>query len=49
MIGLSVLRVNRFVVGRRWIKALLGFAHILLIPLLVIGMSVYVYRASLAG
>lgn len=43
MIMVSILRVNRVVGGRPTIKAILGAAHIILVPLMVAGMAYYVY------
>lgn len=49
MIGISIMRVSRFVASRKWLRRGLGFAHFTLIPALVALMAVYVHRASLAG
>ncbi len=48
MIGLSILRVNRHVVARKWLKHSFGFAHVTLIPVLVAMLAYYVHRASLS-
>jgi hypothetical protein len=49
MISISIIRMNRFVAGRKWLQRTLGFIHIALVPLLVAAMAIYVHRASLAG
>jgi hypothetical protein len=48
MITVSIMRVSHLVVTRRWLKAVLGLVHIILIPALVGAMAVYVYQASLS-
>jgi glucan phosphoethanolaminetransferase (alkaline phosphatase superfamily) len=47
MIVLSILRISRPVTQSRWISKSLSVAHIVVIPLLVVMMAFYVYRASL--
>jgi len=47
MIGISILRISRPVVGTRWLGKTFSFMHIALIPALVAGAALYVYRASL--
>jgi hypothetical protein len=49
MIGISIMRVSRFVASRKWLRRSLGFAHFTLIPTLVCLMAVYVHRATAAG
>lgn len=49
MISISIIRMNRFIAGRKWLQRTLGFIHIALVPLLVAAMAIYVHRASLAG
>ena len=49
MITISIIRMNRFVAGRKWLQRTLGFIHVVLIPVLVGAMALYVHRASLAG
>lgn len=47
MIAISILRVSSPVKDRLSIRWSLGFAHIVILPLLVLGMAFYVYRLSL--
>jgi hypothetical protein len=47
MIVISILRVNRLVACRRWLKALLGVMHIVVVPLMVAAMAYYVHGLSL--
>jgi ABC-type branched-subunit amino acid transport system substrate-binding protein len=47
MIVISILRVNRHVASRRWLKTGLGVAHVVGVPLLVAGMAYYVHSLSL--
>ncbi len=49
MIGISIIRVSPAVASRRWLKGLLGFMHIVIVPALVGAMAFYVYTASQAG
>lgn len=49
MISISIIRMNRFIAGRKWLQRTLGFVHVALIPILVAAMAIYVHRASLAG
>ena len=49
MITMSIVRMNRVVASRKWLQRLLGFTHIVLIPVLVAAMAMYVHRASVAG
>lgn len=48
MIVVSILRVNRVVVARKWLQATLGFVHISAIPLMVAAMAWYVHTLSIA-
>ena len=47
MVGISILRVSGFVARRGWLKHTLGFIHMVLLPVLVAGLAVYIYRLSL--
>jgi hypothetical protein len=47
MIAISVLRINPYVADRRMVATGLTVTHVILIPLLAVGMAVYVQRASL--
>ncbi len=46
MIAIAILRINRFAVERLHIKRLLGFVHVVGIPLLLVLMFFYVYGAG---
>ncbi|HWB47056.1 MAG TPA: ABC transporter substrate-binding protein [Hyphomicrobiaceae bacterium] len=47
MIVLSILRISQSANRSRWMAKSLGLAHIVFIPILVVLMMLYVYRASL--
>ncbi len=47
MIVFSILRVSRPVAQVKWLKGVLGLVHMVLVPILVILMALYIYRASL--
>lgn len=47
MIGISILRVSYPVAHRPRLKKAFGLMHIVLMPTLVIGMALYLYRASI--
>jgi len=47
MIVISILRISPPVTQSPWVRRSLGLTHIVLIPVLVAGMMLYVYRASL--
>lgn len=49
MIAITILRINPFVEPRRWLRGVLGVAHILIIPLVVAAAAFYVYGKSVAG
>ena len=47
MIVISILRINGFVAATPALRRVLGFIHIVVVPLLVVAMAMYVYGASL--
>ncbi len=47
MIVISILRVNRFVARRTWLKGALGFIHVAVIPMMVAAMALYVQGLSM--
>lgn len=49
MIGLSILRMNRFVIGNGWARGSLAMVHIVAIPLLVLAMAIYVLQAQMSA
>jgi len=49
MIAISIMRASPFIVGRRWLRGLLGTIHVVAIPAMGVLMALYIYRASLAG
>ncbi len=49
MIVISILRVNRSVATRAWLKSTLGVIHVVVVPLLVAGMAFYVMGLSVAA
>ena len=46
MIGISVLRVNKFVAGTLHLKRALAFVHVACIPIFLLLMFLYVYGAG---
>jgi hypothetical protein len=44
-----VLRVNSVVASRRWLVGVLEFAHVAIVPALVVVAAYYVYGMSIAG
>jgi hypothetical protein len=48
MIVISILRANRHVASRRWLKGMLGLIHIVMIPAMVGAMAFYVHELSIA-
>lgn len=46
MIVVTILRINPFVAGYRWMKALLTAVHLALIPALIVAMGIYVWRLT---
>jgi hypothetical protein len=49
MISITVLRVNSVVASRRWLVGMLEFAHVAIVPALVVVAAYYVYGMSIAG
>jgi ABC-type branched-subunit amino acid transport system substrate-binding protein len=49
MIVISILRISRPVTQSRWAAKSLGLVHVVFIPLLIVAMTLYVYRASLGA
>lgn len=49
MIVISILRVNRHVAARPWLKATLAAVHIGILPLLVVAMAIYVHGITTAS
>lgn len=49
MIAITVLRVNPVVASRRWLVSVLEFAHVAVVPALVVVAAYYVYGMSIAG
>lgn len=49
MIGISIMRINRHIAARKWMRTLLLNIHIVAIPVMGLLMALYVHRASLAG
>lgn len=49
MIGISILRMNGVVAEHKMLRRVLGWAHVALIPLLVLAMAYYVHKASLVA
>ncbi len=47
MTFLSIVRINRHVAARPWLKRSLAFVHVVLVPIMVALLAFYVYRASL--
>jgi len=47
MIVFSILRVSRPVARVQWLRKVLGLMHVVLVPIMVVLMALYVYRASL--
>lgn len=48
MIVVSILRASRFVACREWLKAMLGFVHVVAIPAMVAAMAFYIHGLSVA-
>lgn len=49
MVSISVLRISRHVVHRRWLVKTLGLMHIVLIPALMAGAAFLIYRISVGN
>ena len=49
MIAISIMRINRHIAARKWLRNLLLNIHVVAIPLMGLLMALYVHRASLAG
>ena len=49
MIAITVLRINPVVASRRWLVSALEFAHVAIVPALVVVAAFYVYGMSIAG
>jgi hypothetical protein len=47
IIGISIARANRVIQPIGWLRGLLGFIHLAVIPAMVAVMAYYVYQASL--
>jgi hypothetical protein len=47
IIAITIARANRRILPIHWLKSVLGFVHIVAIPVLVAAMAFYVYEASL--
>ena len=47
MIVLSILRITRPVAHTRWLSKAIGLVQVVVIPLMVVAMTIYVYRISL--
>jgi hypothetical protein len=47
IIAITIARANRRILPIHWLKSVLGFVHIVVIPVLVAAMAFYVYEASL--
>jgi ABC-type branched-subunit amino acid transport system substrate-binding protein len=49
MIGISIMRVNSFIVSRPWLRGGLGVIHIVAIPAMGALMALYIYNLSVAA
>ena len=47
MIVLSILRITRPIAHTRWLSKAIGLVQVVVIPLMVVAMTIYVYRVSL--
>ncbi|MEL6318133.1 MAG: amino acid ABC transporter substrate-binding protein, partial [Pseudomonadota bacterium] len=48
MIGISIMRINQTIRGRRWLSGALGILHVAGVPLSVLAMAAYVDQIALA-
>jgi hypothetical protein len=49
MIGISIMRINRNIAARKWLRDLLFTIHVIAIPFMGLLMAFYVHQASIAG
>lgn len=49
MIAITIVRINPFVVHRKWMRGTLSIAHVLIIPLVIAVAAFYIYGKSVAG
>jgi hypothetical protein len=49
MIAISIMRINKHIAARKWLRNLLLNIHVVAIPLMGLLMALYVHQSSLAG